>query len=159
MREKLESEGVFLSFKALEQYCDSQRQGIDVKDEIEHLHEELSTKMQNICSEVDSNLSKFFTGAIPWSPQIQVHRDQIDYWRAILRTKTGVLASKNNIKQLSIKLGEYSGHYLDAEVALQRLKDAWKEYRAAKKVAHTLREAFLEELIAKKAIDRKVTDV
>ena len=114
--------------------------------------------MENICSEVDSNLSKFFTGTTDWSPQIQVHRDRIDYWHAILRTKTGVLTSKNNIKRLSIKLGEYSGYYLDAEEALQRLKGAWKEYKAARKIAHTLREAFLEELRSKKAIDQTVTD-
>ena len=156
--ETFESKGVFLSFKTLEQYCNSQCQGIDIKDEIEHLHEELSAKMQNICSEVDSNLFQFFTGTTPWSPQIQVHRDQIDYWHAILRIKTVVLTIKNNIKRLSIKLGKYSGHYLNAEEALQRLKDAWKEYRAVKKAAHTLQEAFLEELIAKKAIDCKVTD-
>ena len=125
--EKFESEGVFLSFKTLVQYCDYQRNGVDVIEEIEHLHEELAAKMENICSEVDSNLSKFFTGTTDWSPQIQVHKDRIDYWHVILRTKTGVLTSKKNIKRFSIKLGEYSGHYLDAEEALQQLKGAWKE--------------------------------
>ena len=67
-----------------------------------------------------------------------------------------VLSSKNAIKKLSIKLGEYSGQYLSAEVALQKLKGASKEYRAAKKVASELRRTFQEELMTRKAIDQKV---
>ena len=116
-----------LSFDTLKQYCESQRQGIDVHEEIVHLHEELSTKMHQIRSEVDAKLSKFYNGSTPWSPQIQTHQDRIDYWHAILRTNTGVLASKNTIKRLSIKLGEYSGQYLNAAEALSELKCAWKE--------------------------------
>ena len=42
----------------------------------------------------------------------------------------------NTIKQLSIKLGEYSGQYLNAAEALSKLKCAWKEYRAAKEIAY-----------------------
>ena len=154
---RFESEDIMLSFATLQQFCESQRQGVDVQQEIEYLHEELSTKMHKIRSDVDSNLSKFYNGSTPWSPQIQTHRDRIDYWHSILRTKTGVLTSKNKIKKLSIKLGEYSGHYLNAAEALTKLKCAWKEYRAAKKNAYALRVTFQEEIIAKKAIDRKVT--
>ena len=63
----------------------------------------------------------------------------------------GVLTSKNTIKKLSIKLGKYSGQYLSAAEALQKLKDAWKEYRVAKKIASALRKTFQEELIARNA--------
>ena len=146
-----------LSFDTLKQYCESQRQGIDVHDEIAYLHEELSTKMHKIRSKVDSMLSKFFNGSTPWSPQIQTHRDRIDYWHSILRAKTGVLTSKNSIKRLSIKLGEYSGQFLNAAEALAKLKCAWKEYRAAKKIANALRLTYQEDLMSKKAADRKVT--
>ena len=113
--------------------------------------------MHQIRSEVDSKLSKFYNGSTPWSPQRQTHRDQINYWHAILWTKTSVLTSKNTIKRLSIKLGKYSGHYLNATEALKKLKGSWKEYRAAKKIAHALRLTFQEEIIARKAINRKVT--
>ena len=40
---------------------------------------------------------------------------------------------------------------------MKKLKDAWKEYRATKKIAHTLRLTFQEEIFARKAIDCKVT--
>ena len=65
--------------------------------------------------------------------------------------------SSPTIKQLSIKLGEYSGQYLNAAEALSKLKCAWNEYRAAKKIAHALRLTCQEEIISRKAIDRKVT--
>ena len=146
-----------LSFGTLPQYCESQHQGVDVHEEILYLHEELSTKMHQISSEVNSKLSKFYNSSTPWSPQIQTHRDRIDYCHAILRTKTGVLTSKNTIKRLSIKFGEYSGHYLNAAESLKILKGAWKQYRATKKIALALRLTFQEEIIARKAIDSKIT--
>ena len=154
---QFEAQDIMLSFDTLKQFCESHRQGIDVHDEIVYLHAELSTKMHKIKSEVDSKLSKFFNGNTPWSPQIQTHRDRIDYWHSILRAKTGVLTSKNAIKRLSIKTGEYSGQFLNAAEALAKLKCAWKEYRAAKKIANALRLTYQEELMSKKAADRKVT--
>ena len=99
-------------------------------------------------------MSKFYNGTTPWSPQIQTHQDWIDYWHIILRIKTGVLTSKNTIKKLSIKLSEYSGQYLSAAEALKKLKEVWDKYRAAKKITSTLRKIFLEELVARKAVDR-----
>ena len=88
---------------------------------------------------------------------IKVHCICIDYWHRVLRIKTGVLISKNTIKKLSIKLGEYSGNYLSALACLNKLKIAWKEYRAAKKVAWSLCDTFLEYKIARKAQIRNTT--
>ena len=70
---RFKAEDIMLSFATLQQYCWSQRQGVDVHEEIVHLHEELSTKMHQIRSEVDSKLSKFYNGSTPWSPQIPMH--------------------------------------------------------------------------------------
>ena len=78
-----------------------------------------------------------------------MHRDRIDYWPHILRFKTRVLTSKNTIKKVSIKLVEYSGHYLTALACLDKPKIAWKEYWVAKKEAASFREAFLEGKIAR----------
>ena len=66
--EQFEAENVLLSFGTLQQYCESQRQGVDVHEEIVYVHEELSTKMHQIRSEVDLKLSKFYNGSTPWSP-------------------------------------------------------------------------------------------
>ena len=112
--------------------------------------------MYKIQSKVDKNMSKFCNGSTPWSPQIQTYHDQIYQWHRILQIKTGVFASKNIIKKLFIKLGEYLGQYLSVDTALGKLKEAWKEYRAAKMVASELRKIFQEELMARKAINCKV---
>ena len=107
-------------------------------NEIIHLHASLATKIEKIQLEVDKSLGHFFTGSVSWLPTLQVHRNCINYWHRVLRIKTGVLTSKNVIKKLSIKLGEYSGHYLTSLACLFKLKIAWKEYRAAKKEGWSL---------------------
>lgn len=92
-----------------------------------------------------------YTNAVQWSSQIQVRRDCIDYWLCILRMKLVVITSKNTIKKLSIKIGEQSGYYVTSLAALEKLKIAWKEYRAAKKESISLRKIFSEEEVAQKA--------
>ena len=74
-----------------------------------------------------------------------------------MRTKFSVFTSKNVIKILSIKLGEYSGQYLNADDALIELKKWWKKYRAAKKIVGELRKTIQQVIISKLAVDCKVT--
>ena len=62
-----------------------------------------------------------------------------------------MLTSKNAIKRLSIKLGEYSGNYITTVACINKLKIAWNEYNVTKKEAAALRQAFIEDLIARKA--------
>ena len=114
-----------------------------MRNEISCLHASLLTKIKKIQMDVDKSIGQVFTGAIPWSPTIQVHHNRIDYWHRVLCIKTGVLTSKNAIKKLSIKLDKYSSHYLTTLACLDKLKIAWKDYRAAKKVAWSLCETFL----------------
>ena len=122
--EKYGCEDVINDFQTLVSFCQRTRDGKDIRNDIICLHASLSTKIEKIQMEVDKYINQFFTGAIHWSPTIQIHRDRIDYWHRVLRIKTGVLTSKNAIKKLSIKLGEYSGHYLTALACLNKLKNA-----------------------------------
>lgn len=69
----------------------------------------------------------------------------------------GVFTSKNVIKNLLIKLGEYLGQYVTVLVALEKLKAAWKEYSVAKKVAASLCKTFLKDKIARKVHDLNVS--
>ena len=98
-------------------------------------------------------MSKFYNGTIPWSPELQGYRDTVDYWTQILRTKTNVATSKNIIKRLSLKLGLYAGHYLSAADALVSLKRAWKDYKAAKKIAVTFWKDLLQSIIDRLAME------
>ena len=150
-------EDIINDFQTLTYFYQKQREEEEERDEIIYLHSSLASRIKKIQLEVDDSLGQFFTGSVTWSPTIQVHCDRIDYWYRILCIKSGVLTSKNAIKKLSIKLGEYSGNYLTALAYLEKLKIACKEYRGAKKEAVSLREAFLEDKIARNAHNRKLT--
>ena len=63
--ERFKSDNIFLSFGTLQQYCESQYQGVDVHEKIVYLHEELAAKMQKVRSEVDTKLLKFYNGSTP----------------------------------------------------------------------------------------------
>ena len=78
--------------------------------------------------EVDESIGQFFAKLISWSPTLQIHWGRIDYWHSVLCINTGIVISKNATKRLSIKLSEYSEHYLTALACLDKLKIAWKEY-------------------------------
>ena len=71
--------------------------------------------------------------------------------------KTRVLTSKNVIKRLSIKLGEYSGNNLTTIACIDKLKIAWKEHQVAKKDTAALRRAFVADLIARKAYHKTMS--
>ena len=135
----------------------NQREGKDFIDNIIFLHKSLAVKIEKIQLEVDDTLSKFFTGTVLWFPTIQVHKDWIDYWHRILLIKTGVLTSKNVIKRVSIKLGEYSGNYLTTVVCIDKLKIEWKEYQVVKKDAAALRSAFLKDQNTRKAHHKRMS--
>ena len=154
---KYSNEDVINDFQTLAHFCQKQREGNECRNEIIFLHESLATRIEKIQLGVDNTVGKFFTGQVPWSPTIQVHRDRLDYWHRILQIKTGVLTSKNHIKRLSIKLKEYSGHYLSTVASIEKLKTAWKEYQVATKKAAALRKEFIEDLIAKKALYKKTS--
>ena len=110
--EKYEQADIINDYETLVSFCKQTLNGTLLREEIIHLHTSLAEKIEKIQLEVDKSLGQYFNGAILWSPQIQVHRDRIDYWHCILRIKMGVLTSKQALKRLSIKIGEYSGQYL-----------------------------------------------
>ena len=154
---KYGNEDFINDFQTLTYFCQEQREENDCKEEIIFLHEALAVWIEKIQLGVDDTLRKFFTGKVPWSPTIQVHRDRLDYWHRILQIKTEVLTSKNQIKQLSIKLGEYAGHYLSTVACIDKLKIALKEYQVAKKNAAALQRAFIEDLIVRKPYYKKMS--
>ena len=61
------------------------------------------------------------------------------------------------IKRLSIKLKEYSGHYISKSKAVKMLKKAKKAHNKVEKKAAKIRNAFVKELMKKMAKDCKVS--
>ena len=66
--ERYKTDVILLNFVTLQQYCTSQRQGVDVHEEIVYLHKELAEMMHKIRSEVDTKMST------PWSPRYSPSR-------------------------------------------------------------------------------------
>ena len=68
--EKYEQADIINDYETLVSFCKQSWNGIDLRDEIIYLHTSLASKIEKIQLEVDKSLGQFFTGAIPWSPQI-----------------------------------------------------------------------------------------
>ena len=94
--------------------------------EIEKLHEKISLKTFKIRKEVDKKLSRFFNRAHPFSLVLQQARDRIELWTRTVCNKSNVATSLTKIKRLSIKLKEYSGHFISKSKAVKMLKKAKK---------------------------------
>jgi hypothetical protein len=116
--QQYEEKNIYVQCKALRQLCIDRNNGEEVGPAVEALHAELKEKTIKIQRKVDDKLLKFHAGAVPWSPAIQKYRDRAEYWHRILRTKTDVLTSRTAIKRLSIKIREYSGHYVSTSEAI-----------------------------------------
>ena len=80
--------------------------------EIEKLHEKILLKTFKIRKEVDKKLSRFFNRAHPFSLMLQQARDKVELWTRTVCKKSNIATSLTKIKRLSIKLKEYSGHYI-----------------------------------------------
>ena len=70
MLEKYELEGINEDFFNLKQFIVSQPAGIDMREEIVFLHEQISLKTFKIRKQIDKEMSKFYNGTIPWSPEL-----------------------------------------------------------------------------------------
>ena len=77
--EKYEQADIINDYETLVFFCDQSWNGIDLQEEIIHLHTSLAEKIEKIQLEVDKSLGQYFNRAIAWSPEIQVHCDRIDY--------------------------------------------------------------------------------
>ena len=77
--EKYEHEDVINGYQTLASFCEQTQEVNDVQDKVIRLIKFLAKKIHKIKMEVDKYLAQFFNGSVPWSPQIQVHQNQIDY--------------------------------------------------------------------------------
>eukprot|EP00536_Pseudo-nitzschia_multiseries_P011037 jgi/Psemu1/27664/gm1.27664_g len=74
---------------------------------------------------VEQHLCHIHAGMIPWSPQLQVYRDTIDFWQRVVKLRQGVFTSHTVVKHLACKLSLYKGEHCDLPTALLHLKQAY----------------------------------
>ena len=92
-------------------------------------------------------------GEVPWSRTLQKARDGIWLWKTVLSHKRGAHVSTRLISRLERRVKEqYSLQFSREEVEL-KLKESFHCYYELKKIAHSLRESWLRDLVALKAKD------
>ena len=95
---------------------------------------------------------KLHKGAVPWSPDIQRAREQVEIWGLILKKKLGRHIS-SSLLQWGMKKFWISDHIQDIslKMAIHNKWVALKEYRELKKLSWSLQQTHLEDLAAAKA--------
>ena len=105
----------------------------------------------------EENIRKLCMGGVPWSPRLQLLREEIELWGMIVKRRKRVKISISRIRRFIRKTG--IGHALthDLESAKSHLSQAYKAYKTGKKDASVWRNDFLQSLAKAKA-DAKGTD-
>jgi hypothetical protein len=100
----------------------------------------------------DRKCRKLNMGAVPWSPDVQWAREQVEIWGLILKKKLGRHISSSLLQQ-----GMLKHHISDCirDISIQQAilskQAALKEYRQLRKSSWSLRQSHLEDLAEAKA--------
>ena len=125
--------------------------------EIEKLHKKIALKSFKIRKDIEKKLSRFFNRAHPFPLILQQARDRVELWTRTVCNKSNVATSLTKIKRLSIKLKEYSGHFISKSKAVKMLKKAKRVRSKVENEASKIQNVFIEELMKKRAKDCKVS--
>jgi hypothetical protein len=115
------------------------------------IYNELQQKNTAIRQQVEEGLRKLKMGGIPWSPKLQVFRNEIELWRMIVRRRKGIKVSTSRIRRFIKKTGLVLAFTYDLDSSQEQVKLAYKAYKLAKKDASMWREDHLESLAKAKA--------
>jgi len=89
---------------------------------------------------------KFKKGAVPWSPRLQLLRDTIAFWNAVVKKSSGRQVSSGVLKRLASKIGWNASTSLPTNIAQNHRIKALKNYYNEKRNGQTYRQTFLEGL-------------
>ena len=120
---------------------------ISVRADLITTYEVLHETSTSLRLSVEQNLCHTRAGLVPWSPKLQVYRDTIDFWRRVVKLRQGVSTSHTVLKRLACKLSLYKGEHSDLSSAILHLKQAYKQYRAVKRLAPSWRDSFNQGLV------------
>ena len=96
---------------------------------------------------IESKLQSRYVGKVPWSPELQIYRDRIDFWSRIVKLMKGVDTSQTELKRLSRKLQINLAFHADLPSAVLQLMLAYRSYREAKVQAPDWRDEHNQSLI------------
>ncbi len=103
----------------------------------------------------DKKCRKLKMGEVPWSRTIQIARDEISLWKAVVLRKRGKKINTRLISRLEKRTSTSHSLHITLGEAEIRLKESYKSYYELKKDANSLRESWLQDLAATKSKESK----
>jgi hypothetical protein len=119
-------------------------------------YNELQQENTSIRQQVEAGLRKLKMGGAPWSPKLQVYRNEIELWRMMLRHRKHIKISISRIRRFK-KTGMLLAFTFDIDEVTVILKLAFKAYKLVKKDSLMWRNDHLVSLAQSKA-DQSGTD-
>ncbi len=96
---------------------------------------------------VEKDLRTLKMGGVQWSPKLQKYRDAIELWRMVLKRKKGLRCSLTRIRRFMRKTGLQEALKSDMMETQAKLKQAYQDYKEARKRAESWRNDYLESLV------------
>ena len=96
-------------------------------------------------------------GQVEWSPTLQKIRNKIDLWISVVKKKMGGKVCRKLLNRKERKAHIYDTKELTLSQAITCMKASFKEYRATKKDAESLRNDFAEKLCENRAKKNNTT--
>ena len=100
---------------------------------------------------VEATVRKLPMGVVPWSPELQLHRNTIELWKMMVHKQKHVQVSVKRIHGSMTKTNICNAFTADLEQAENLLHQAHYQYKSVKKKAQLWRNNFLEDLATAKA--------
>jgi hypothetical protein len=97
------------------------------------IYNELQQKNTAISRQVEEGLRKLKMGGIPWSPKLQVFRNEIKLWRMMFRRRKGIQISTSRIRRFIKKTGLVLAFTYNLDSSQEQVKLAYQAYKLAKK--------------------------
>ena len=92
----------------------------------------------------EKNCCKLFFGNVPFSPELQKARNEIELWKAAFTIKTGMKYSSRKFHRLEKKTGIFDILKQQEEAIKAGEKEAFKKYWKVKHSTRTIQNLFME---------------
>ena len=117
----------------------------------QHEYERLDRLRIKCLLQAEKKCRKLKTGAIDYSPTIQLQRDSLRFWKLILKRRKGQKIDTKYLSRLERRLNLSHTFQTPLNVIHQNIKDAHRQYAILKKTHSSLRDEWIEQLAAARA--------
>ena len=145
LKDKVDVKTMVKDLRILQQAAESKGWTEELEREYNKIHE----RVQEARLESEKGLRKLRMGNVPWSPQIQQARNQVELWLLLLRRSEGKTMSYNKVRRLlkHTAVNVTNIFQLQKEGVKSNLQQAREHYREEKKRAALMLSCHLFRLV------------